>query len=207
MNWLAHILLSKRNINYQLGNLLADPFKGKLWPDASQAIHDGVEMHQAIDIFTDSHEQFIHCKTRLGKKGYLKGVVLDLLFDHFLSHHWDRYSDINLVTFIDQFHQQAQRVMPTYPIVQQNFVNKVIDAELLGSYYDFDGFIQALKRIDDRLSDRVKRKDTAMRYLPIVEQQYSILKEDFEQFFPQLIVFFKNHELGDQYDHFFRLDV
>lgn len=207
MNWLAHILLSKRNVDYQLGNLLADPFKGKLWPDASQSIHDGVEMHQAIDIFTDSHQQFIHCKTRLGNKGYLKGVVLDLLFDHFLSLNWGQYSDTNLQQFIDKFHQQAQSVIPFYPKAQQRFIKKVINAELLLSYYDFDGFVLALKRIDKRLSDRVKRKDSTMRYLPIVEQQYRLLKEDFEQFFPQLIHFFKNHTLGDQIDHFFKHDV
>ncbi len=90
MNWLAHILLSKRNIEYQLGNLLADPFKGKLWPAANQALLDGVQMHKSIDMFTDSHETVVQCKARLGTKGYLKGVVVDLLFDHFLSPQFDQ---------------------------------------------------------------------------------------------------------------------
>ena len=203
MNWLAHILLSKRNVEYQLGNLLADPFKGKLWTGASQSIRDGVEMHQAIDMFTDGHEHFAQCKARLGNNGYLKGVVLDLLFDHFLSHNWDRYSPLNLPQFIDQFYRQARDAMRIYPDAQRQFIEKVINADLLLSYYDFEGFILALERIDRRLSDRVKRKDTATRYLPIVEQQYEALKADFEAFFPALIAFFKNHQLGDVDDHFF----
>lgn len=29
MNWLAHVLLSENHIEYQLGNLLTDPLKGK----------------------------------------------------------------------------------------------------------------------------------------------------------------------------------
>ncbi len=38
MNYLAHTLLSKSNIEFQLGNLLADPLKGKRWPSAVMSI-------------------------------------------------------------------------------------------------------------------------------------------------------------------------
>jgi acyl carrier protein phosphodiesterase len=30
MNWLAHVFLSEENVDFQIGNFLADPMKGKL---------------------------------------------------------------------------------------------------------------------------------------------------------------------------------
>ena len=37
MNWLAHVFLSENNIEHQLGNLLADPLKGRAWEEATPA--------------------------------------------------------------------------------------------------------------------------------------------------------------------------
>lgn len=134
MNWLAHILLSKRDVEYQLGNLLADPFKGKLWPRANQSLLDGVQMHKSIDIFTDSHEVVTECKARLGSKGYLKGVVVDLLFDHFLSNNWYLYSGLPLETFVEKFHCEAFQKAQEFPSQQSQFVKRVINSRLLLSY-------------------------------------------------------------------------
>lgn len=202
MNWLAHILLSKRDIEFQLGNLLADPFKGKLWPRANQSLHDGVQMHKSIDIFTDSHEVVIECKARLGSKGYLKGVVVDLLFDHFLSNNWHLYSELPLETFVEKFHCKASQKAQEFPSLQSQFVKRVIHSNLLLSYKNFDGFILSLQRVETRLSDRIKRKDSTVNYISLVEQHYSKMEEDFNIFFPSLISHFKVHELGDKIDNY-----
>ena len=77
MNYLAHTVLSKNSIEYQLGNLLADPLKGKRWEGASDEHYAGMRMHAAIDMFTDANKTISLSKSRLRKKGYLKGVVID----------------------------------------------------------------------------------------------------------------------------------
>jgi acyl carrier protein phosphodiesterase len=202
MNWLAHILLSKRDVNYQLGNLLADPFKGKLWPSAHPTLFDGVQMHKSIDIFTDSHVVVACCKARLGTQGYLKGVVVDLLFDHFLSQSWSTYSDLSLDDFVELFHKQARLTTKSFPTKQSHFIEKVISSNLLLSYKDFDGFITALQRVDARLSDRIKKKDSTLNYIHLVEQHYLKMRGDFELFFPCLIAHFKEHKLGDKVDNY-----
>lgn len=68
MNWLAHIFISIDSIDYQLGNLLADPLKGKPWPGASEATRSGFAMHRIIDRYTDTNTDVIKSKSRLGKK-------------------------------------------------------------------------------------------------------------------------------------------
>ena len=99
MNWLAHIFISKNSIDYQLGNLLADPLKGKSWEGASHQLEDGIKMHRNIDSFTDSNEFVSKSKSRLGSKGHLKGVIVDIVYDYFLLRNWNQYSKVKLEFF------------------------------------------------------------------------------------------------------------
>lgn len=204
MNWLAHTLLSKQHIEYQLGNVLADPLKGKPWEGASQQLRDGMQMHKAIDRFTDGHELLRVSKARLGAGGLLKGVVLDLLYDHFLSANWSGYAVPPLNEYLKGFNQQATAIKASYPQRPQTIVGRMAATNLLGQYQDMAGFAAALERIDGRLSDRLRARETASQYLPVVEQQYTALQTDFQAFFPELIEFFKQHRLGSQSNHYLR---
>jgi len=202
MNWLAHTLLSKKNISYQLGNVLADPLKGKAWKGVSKKIVEGMKMHKEIDKFTDKHFILSASKSKLGGEGHLKGVVLDILYDHFLSISWDIYCSIDLNQYLLSFNQQAFEVACHFPVKAKTIVHKMVETNLLGTYKTFDGLISALERIDQRLSSRVLVKETTAQYIPVIEQQYQALKSDFEVFFPELVKYFKNHELGSVSDHY-----
>jgi acyl carrier protein phosphodiesterase len=196
MNWLAHILLSKRDIEYQLGNLLADLLKGKAWEGASASFIDGESMHKAIDIFTDSHPIVSASKTRLGKKGYLKGVVMDVLYDHFLTISWGNFSELSLLNFIAEFNLRALETTKEYPEEPKEFVNSLVASDRLAKYGSFEGFVSALQRIDSRLSPRIRACESTESYIIKVESNYENLRNDFANFFPELVSFFKEHELG-----------
>lgn len=202
MNWLAHLLLSKKDTEYQLGNFLADPMKGNAWNGASPAVLQGMAMHKAIDSYTDTHAIVSRSKSRLCKKGYLKGVVIDVLFDHYLSAKWEVYSICPNKVFLNRFNVEASLLASGYPPETGDIVLGLVRSNVLSSYRDFGGFVQALKRIDKRLSPRIKAKDCAASYIKIVEQEYDHLKADFELFFPELISFFKQHEFGSAHDHY-----
>lgn len=191
MNWLAHVFLSEKNIDYQLGNLLADPLKARTWPDASQGVVDGIKMHTKIDSFTDSHASVSKSKARLGKKGYLKPVIIDIVYDHFLHKHWDTYADERLDDFISNFYQEAEVAIQSYPDQAKRFVQRVIQSNVLTSYHSNAGIAQALGRIDNRLSERVLKKETASQYMPVVKDELENIEKDFKEFFPELIEFTK----------------
>ncbi len=106
MNYLAHTLLSTNHIDYQLGNLLADPLKGRAWKGCSQQHLDGLKMHKAIDRFTDNSPYVKTAKAYLGN-GYLKGVVLDIVFDHYLSKHWKQFVRIDFEALRASFYQTS----------------------------------------------------------------------------------------------------
>ncbi len=95
MNWLAHIFLSEQNIDFQIGNYLADPLKCKAWDNASEDLINGIKIHMIIDSFTDSHKIVNQSKTRLRDKGLLKSIIIDITYDHFLTKNWDTFSNID----------------------------------------------------------------------------------------------------------------
>lgn len=187
MNWLAHVFLSENHIEYQLGNLLTDPLKAKVWDGASEQIHQGIALHQKIDRFTDSHPLVSRSKAILTKRGHLKGVVLDILYDHFLSLHWDRYCTIERALFLEQFRMQALENVRDYPHKGQDVIRRVVGNRQLSSYAHMDGVVAAFRRIDGRLSERAKNKDTATRYIPLIAKVRKELEEDFLIFFPALM--------------------
>ncbi len=201
MNWLAHLLLSARETHYQLGNLLADPLKCRAWEGATPAFSHGLKMHMAIDRFTDSHGLVSASKARLGTTGRLKGVVIDLLYDHYLSRHWESYATVPLNDFLAQFYEQAQLVSHAYPSQAKCVITGLIRSNRLASYASFTGFVDSLRLIDTRLSPRAQARDSALNYVASVELEYDQLEKDFEQFFPELVRFFQNHALGSRNNH------
>jgi acyl carrier protein phosphodiesterase len=131
MNWLAHLFLSEQNTDHQLGNLLCDPCKGRAFEGANDAFKQGLKMHMSIDAFTDSHASFLKSKQRLNKKGHLKGVVIDLTYDVFLTQFWSEYCDMDLNTFLDGFYLNAPMALEYYPSQPRAFVERLIQVDHL----------------------------------------------------------------------------
>jgi len=191
MNWLSHIFISKNSIEYQLGNLLADPLKGKHWNGASGLTQEGFKMHLKIDAYTDANENVLNSKSRLGEKGYLKGVIIDIAYDHLLLKNWNSYSNIDISSFINEFYKNALDEIENYPNTPREFVEKIIQSRRLTSYSTFEGLEAAFQRIDKRLSERLLLKECATEYLPVLERELDAIEKDFDIFFPQLISHFK----------------
>jgi len=189
MNWLAHVFLSENHIEHQLGNLLTDPLKGRAWEGASERIQRGIMMHMHIDSFTDAHPLVSRSKAMLTPRGHLKGVVLDILYDHFLSLHWDSFCTIPREVFIEDFRFRAMREMELehYPAEAKRVISRVVGSRQLSSYAHMHGVVDAFRRIDARLSDRARSKDNCERYIPLIAEHREDLEADFLQFFPELM--------------------
>lgn len=201
MNWLAHVLLSEHHIDYQLGNLLTDPLKGKAWEGASEHVHKGIIMHKRIDSFTDTHAIVSKSKAMITPRGHLKGVVLDILYDHFLSLHWDKFCTIPRELFLKDFHSKALYAIVDYPQKAQHIITRVVNSRQLSSYEHMDGVVAAFERIDKRLSDRALGKDNCERYIPLIAQERDVLEEKFLCFFPELMQAAKETCLRDDILH------
>ncbi len=183
---------------------MADPLKGKVWPGSNSLVHDGFKMHGSIDAFTDSNEQVQISKSRLGKKGYLKGVVIDIAYDYLLLKNWEQFTNINVESFINQFYQNSAQKIASYPKEAREFVERIIKYNVLSRYSTFEGLQAVFKRVDNRLSSRILAKETASGYLPVLKSQINAIEIDFNCFFPQLVSHFKSKSGFTMHEHWLK---
>jgi len=134
MNWLAHVALSNNETKHQLGNLIADVVKGRSWEGMPEASIRGMETHLRIDTFTDANPIVKRCMSRLGDTGKLRSVVIDITFDHMLTKNWDKFHDIPLRAFLDQFYRNAKPIIQDFPDEAKSFVESVIEQDRLEDY-------------------------------------------------------------------------
>ena len=86
MNYLAHAYLSFNNPPVLLGNMISDFVKGKKQFDYPATIQTGIQLHRAIDTFTDTHaatqqlKEFFKPQYRL-----YAGAFADIVYDYFLA--------------------------------------------------------------------------------------------------------------------------
>ncbi len=86
MNYLAHAALSFNIPAVLVGNMISDYVKGKKQFDYPLQILKGIQLHRAIDSFTDAHpatqemKQFFKPAYRL-----YAGAFCDVVYDHFLA--------------------------------------------------------------------------------------------------------------------------
>lgn len=202
MNYLAHTVLSTTAIDYQIANLSADAVKGKPWAGCSQAHLNGLMMHRTIDGFTDRHAVVLQAKSRLGS-GYLRGVVVDILFDHFLSKHWAAFVRADFETFVTDFYQQAAEHKNALPAAGEAFIGRVIRYDFFHLYHDFSHLEKVFDKLNQRLSPKLRQKESATDYLPAIQQHYAALEKDFLQFFPALIAVFLKQSQAIASEHYF----
>jgi acyl carrier protein phosphodiesterase len=86
MNYLAHAYLSFNNPDILVGNMISDFVKGKKQFDFPPSIQQGIQLHRAIDSFTDLHPATKEAKLLLKPAvGAYAGAFMDIVYDHFLA--------------------------------------------------------------------------------------------------------------------------
>lgn len=197
MNWLAHLLLSEllseQDVEMRLGNLLADIVKGKERQQLSSRIQRGIECHQIIDQFTDNHIIFNHSKKLINEKyRRFSGVIVDIFYDHFLAKNWTNYTNISLDEFTTDIYTSFQAYPGELPLIFRQVINRVATEDWLGSYLYIDGVESALLRISKRLSRRFDREFILNNAIDDLTKNYDKFEQDFQDFFPELVVYVKN---------------
>ena len=187
MNYLAHIFLAGENPEAQLGGMLGDFIKPGSEPQYSAVILQEIRLHRMIDTFTDSHAEVMSAKRRF-KKGSRRfsGIILDLLYDHFLASKWNNYSEVSLGEFTRKFYRYLKTTEFPLPERLQVIAPELIRLDWLGSYAEYEGFVRSVHGLAQRLS---KGREEMVAGLDEVQDCFSTLQSGFEQFFPELQFF------------------
>ncbi|TCO10587.1 acyl carrier protein phosphodiesterase [Natronoflexus pectinivorans] len=146
MNYLAHLYLSGSEPGVKVGNFIGDYVKGKRYQRYPPAIQKGILLHRQIDSFTDKHPQLREgAKVFKPEYGRYSGVVMDVVYDHFLAANWSRYSDVSLRRFVSESHKILMRHYFSLPGVVKQFLPFLIRSRRMEQYQYMEGVEKTLR--------------------------------------------------------------
>lgn len=189
MNFLAHIYLSNNEDQVTIGNFIADGIKGKRYKKFPVGIQKGILLHRQIDTFTDAHPTVRQSTKRLHENyGHYSGVIVDILYDHFLAKNWDNYSETPLETFIENFYTLMKANFETLPPRTQNMMPHMIAGNWLLSYAEIEG----IQKVLDGMNRRTQNKSGMNTATVELREFYTEFEAEFTSFFKELRIFSKD---------------
>ena len=188
MNFLAHIYLSGDDEDIIIGNFIADGIKGKRYLKYPPEIAKGILLHRAIDTFTDSHPTVRKSTAKLHKNyGHYSGVIVDVLYDHFLAKNWSNYHPQPLDEFVQDFYRLLRENFTRLTPRIQKMMPFLITQNWLLSYATVEGIGKILGQMNMRTKG-ITQMDQAVNEL---EEHYDEFEAEFTSFFYELILFSK----------------
>ncbi len=186
MNYLAHLYASGGDTEVMIGNFIADHIRGNQFKHYSQSIQRGIRLHREIDTYTDAHPITRRSKRRLDKKyGLYAGVIIDLLYDHFLAKNWDDYSAIPLNVYEASVYALLGGNLENLPEKTQHLLPLMVEYSWLYN----DQFIKGMQRVFNGMNRRTKNKSQMHLATYDLQEYYLTFETDFKEFFQQLIAF------------------
>ena len=184
MNFLAHIYLSGDDDLIKIGNFMADGIRGNDYLEYPKKIQKGVVLHRAIDTFTDAHPIWRQSKHRLHERyGHYSGVIIDILYDHFLAKNWNQYTDESLENYVERFYQSLKDNYEILSTKTKNLMPYMIESNWLVSYATIAGIERILFQMDYRTKHRVHMQNAVQE----LQAFYTEFEEEFTLFFKDLM--------------------
>lgn len=183
MNFLAHAYLSFGDPEMITGNLISDFVKGKKKFEYPPRILAGIDLHRAIDAFTDKHPSSRDA-ARIFKPVYgLYGAAfVDIVYDHFLALELAEKSDTDFGKFTAAVYAAVDRFEVILPPAFRSIFPYMKAHDWLFNYQygwgienSFGGMVHRAAYITDSRTAYTLFKDN-----------YQELRAAYLEFFPQL---------------------
>lgn len=188
MNYLAHLFLSGNDPEIMTGNFIGDHVKGKNYPGFSAGMIKGIELHRAIDHFTDTHPVVLTSKERLRPVFHKYApVITDIFYDHFLAANFYQYAQTELPLYTRFAYGVMEERAYLLPEKAKRMLSYMIPQNWLLHYASIEGIHKALSGMARRATFE-SGMEKAAEYLA---QDYSDYEKEFALFFPELMVFCK----------------
>lgn len=186
MNHLAHVFLAPDSPEARVGSILGDFTRGIDVSLLPVSVQQGIRHHRAVDSFTDQHPEVLASKTLFSKqRRRFAGVALDILYDHYLLRHWQRFSQTDRAIFIEHIYQELQRNEHLMPEKMAQVTRRMVEHDWFGAYRDLESIGYALDRVAGRI--RFANKFTGM--IEEIRANDVELENRFLRFFPDLQYF------------------
>ncbi len=180
MNFLAHSYLSPNIPLIKLGNTFGDFVKGKAMLDVHPEVVKGVLLHREIDSFTDKHPITQECKKIfINQIGLFSGIVVDMVYDHFLAKNWQQYSNLSLGEYAQNLYKDFDNQHDNLPEKVCQVVPYMKAQNWILSYQTVEGLEKILKQMSQRISNKKELNSC----IPLLLTHENTIESMFFEFF------------------------
>lgn len=185
MNFLAHLHLASLANSSLPGNLMADYVRGDPSPHWPADIAAGIAMHRRLDALTDALPEVLSAKRLFrDKTRRVAPITLDVVWDHFLSLHWDRLvPDQPLPRFLAHARAEIEPMLAQSPEGFQRLNDYLWRERWMERYADAAYLQQVLRGMAARRPRLAALADSWHDF----DMHYAALETAFWQFYPQLM--------------------
>ncbi len=187
MNFLAHAVLSFNDPELLAGNMISDFVKGRKKYDLPPAILAGVDLHRAIDEFTDNHPVNKQARSVFSPYRLYSASILDIIYDHFVANDPGLFADSSLEAFVKGVYTSLSRHESFFPPKFAAMFPYMKSQDWLYNYREEDGIYRSLSGLKRRASYIVE-VETAFNIFLLEKKS---LQEYYNRFFPDLYQFAK----------------
>lgn len=182
MNYLAHSYLSY-SPEQLVGNLLVDFAKRKDRLSYPREIQKGIELHHAIDRFTDNHPKFKAIKALFRPlTGHYCGVFADIVLDYFILNDKKLHSTAQWQAHCEWAYESLTRYEKWLPARLKSSLPGMIRSNWLMQYQSLEGMKNSLAYV----VRRAKFLSDSTDVFEVMVKNLDRIKELYEDFFPEL---------------------
>jgi acyl carrier protein phosphodiesterase len=186
MNYLAHLFLSGEEEEVVIGNFIGDYVKGHNFRYYSEKVRKGIILHRNIDMFTDNNSIVRASKSRFKDiYGKYSGILIDILYDHYLALKWKEFTYRNLGDFVIFIHHVLRKFHDILPEEVKSFIPSFINNDWLNTYKSIEG----IEIVLDKMSKRTSLPDETKFAIQVFREDYDYIEEEFMAYFPTLMDF------------------
>ena len=190
MNYLAHAYLSFRQPELLVGNMISDYVKGKAKFNYPEGIQRGIQLHRAIDSFTDEHPiNALARKVFRPAVGLYAGAFVDVVYDHYLAKDNLTFPGESLPAFSSWVYSTLGGYSDQFPERFAGMFPYMKSQDWLTNYQERWGIEKSM----EGLVRRAKYLETSKAAYAAFEAEYDYLEKCYYRFFPELLLFVNNH--------------
>ncbi|MBK9290102.1 MAG: DUF479 domain-containing protein [Bacteroidetes bacterium] len=163
--------------------MVADHVKGDMLARLPDAMRSGVQLHRAIDAFTDNHPLVRQTSQQLSADfGKYAPVVLDIYFDHFLAIGWAHYGKGDLTEFALHVYRTLLRNYRILPARSKRILPWMVAQNWLAGYAN----LRDLQRVFNGMNRRASFVSGMDQAVKVLLQNYTLVGDAFAAFWPEL---------------------
>ena len=186
MNYLAHCFLTAFDEEILTGNFMADFITGPGDGELTPGILKGIEIHRGIDSYTDLHPSSSALRALLRKRHRkYSPVVVDLIWDYYLSINWERFHKQSLRDFADKTYNVLLAQRKYYPVHLNGKLEAMIDSDFLLAY----STKKRMKRSLAWMDRRARFPSNFTGAIEDIDENQERIQSLFDAFMPDIVEF------------------